>query len=48
MSIDTVVYDTHNNEWNFLSVRASLNLFARVAKSSIYFCEVVEYTVYTV
>ena len=27
----------HNNKWNFFVVRASLNLIARVAKSSIYY-----------
>ena len=28
-----------NNKWDFYVARASLNLSARVAKSSIYFCE---------
>ena len=35
----TVYYTTHNNKWDFYVVRASLNVSARVAKSSIYFCE---------
>ena len=34
-----VNYSAHNNKWNFYVVRASLNVCARVAKSSIYFCE---------
>ena len=32
-------YSTHNNIWNFQVVCASLNLNARIAKSSIYYCE---------
>ena len=30
---------TQNTKWNFSLVRVSLNLSARDAKSSIYFCE---------
>ena len=33
------IYSAHNNKWDFEEVRVSLNLSARVAKSSIYFCE---------
>ena len=32
-------YSTDNNKWDFYVVCASLNLSARVAKSSIYYCE---------
>ena len=34
-------YTAHNNKWDFYVVRTSLNLSARITKSSIYFC--VEY-----
>ena len=30
-------HSTHNNKWNFLVVRASLNHSVRVTKSSIYY-----------
>ena len=30
---------THNNKWDFLVVRASINLSVRFAKSSIYYYE---------
>ena len=35
----TVEATDHNNKWDFCVVRASLNINARVATSSIYFCE---------
>ena len=31
--------NAHNNKWDFWEVRASVNVSARVVKSSIYFCE---------
>ena len=34
-----ILFNAHNNKWDFLVVRASLNLRAPVAKSSIYFCD---------
>ena len=39
-------YCTHNNKWNLELVRASLNLSARAAKSSIYFYEMYYISIY--
>ena len=34
-----ILLSAHKNKWDFSEERASLNISARVAKSSIYFCE---------
>ena len=34
-----IVLNTHNNKWNVLVVRASLNICAWIAKRSIYYSE---------
>ena len=38
-AVKTIYHSTHNNKWNLSVVRASLNVSARVAKSSIYYYE---------